>query len=179
MTIKYNEIIAGDISKIFDEKKVIELKEKAAKERQFINKKIKGTFPKYFGICAGAHERVYTYSTYSDMTEKEKAFIYANIVFPDNVKFVRMLNNTISYEYLTMYINSLKTLKMAEKFHQEDEKKQKLLNYCNKISSLLYKKVEMYLGKSCIEPIITKTSEILAYNKDLLINDENTKKIKR
>ena len=175
MNIKYNEIIIGDISKIFDDEKVIELKEKALNERNFINNKIKNNFIKYFNICKGAHERVYTYSTYSDLTEKERAFIYANIVFPNNNKFIEMLLNTLSYDHLVAYIDSLNNLKILNKVKQESEAKQKLIKYCNKITNILLKKVEIYFGYTSIEPVITKINEILTYNKELLITNNNPK----
>lgn len=160
--INFNQIIIGDINKIFTEEQIQTLKNIAAKERQYIIKRYANN--KDISIQQRAKERVYRSNQYSD---SEKNFIYANILFPDNKKFANMMfnqdenmnYNLKSYQSFIKIIRYLKIKINSKK--QIDQEDLRIYKSCIILITKLANYTRRITGVAEFEPIITKINEVL------------------
>lgn len=181
--IDFNKVIVGNLSNMFSEERFIELKELAKKERAGIDKSRR--YGKYTSMHTMPQDRAYSKKNYTD---QEKNFIYANIIFQDNEKFLKLLNKSIipsglcecDYKSLSSLINMLKYLKLKSKAKKEyDAHDLKIYKYCLLSVSIFTTTISINIGDTNPEPIITKIAEIISTDKELFdkIDKEEEKTI--
>ena len=160
--INFNQIIIGDINKMFTEEQIQTMKKIAAKERLYITARYANN--KDILLHQRAKEKIYRSNQYSD---SEKNFIYANILFPDNKKFANMMfnqnenmnYNQKSYQSFIKIIRYLKIKINSKK--QIDQEDLRMYKYCIILITKLANYSKRITGVTEFEPIITKINEVL------------------
>lgn len=167
--INFNKIIVGDIFKMFTEEEIKKLKNTAVNLKGIYSESVNRN--NFLTLNQVAKEKVYRLK---EFTEQEKNFIYANILFPSNEAFFETIikknpNSKYNYNSLHSFMEMIKYLKMKTRLKKEfTEEDLKIYKYCILyISELVNNCINIVIGPTDIEPIVTKIDELITTSQNL------------
>lgn len=182
MNINFDKI--SIIDENFSLEKLMELKEIAFNEKMVIadskcfykaNLDSKLNTFKDFPLTTKAAERVYLSRDYSGYSMDEKNIILSNITFSRDESFANIIAiSGLTIEQLDKYIQIVSFFdKNRNLVNSMVPKIANLAEYGNKISLVLKKYIYRHYPKTTDEMIINKLSEMLSFNRELILDKYN------
>ena len=160
--------VLDDYSKYVNVDEIANLKDAADMLRKYAIYVCSADPSKSLFKCIKMWERVYCTCAYKDMNNVEKAIIYSNAVFPDDVDFMVKVVATFNYKYESVlkYIELLKKCN-GEDFSSENIKNSQILaSFINK-TNMLVNTFKGNVGKIRASVIVNKLMFIVSYDKNL------------
>lgn len=178
MNINFDKISIIDDS--FSKEKLMKLKEIACKEKMIIadskclyktNLDSKLNVFKAFPLTTKAAERIYLSRDYSDYSMQDKNIILSNITFSRDESFANIIAiSGLTVEQLDKYLQIVSFFdKNRNLINSKIPKVAKLAEYGDKISLVLKKYIYRHYPKVTEEMIINKLSELLCFNRELVL----------
>lgn len=183
--LRFNRIVVEDLNSIFSQDQIKELMTVAARKRQYFVNAYKfntNKTSKDYTIGKIVLETVYRKSEFMKYNDYEKAFLVANMIFPNNKKFIEALyHNNIDASVIKLYLDCVKWLKG----HSEDTMNPnypKILKFVEHYRIIMSKIFTIQMGGTDPEVIINKLNQIVSLEPELLDSygcrgDQRSKKI--